>query len=206
MLYRQFKTQEELDDEYRPEARITDPTAFDKLIEKRRTLSASAKAELTRKADLRYGPTLIERLDVYPAAEPNAPIVIFIHGGYWFDASLTKDMYVWVAKGFVGHGVTTVIVDYEVCPKVTIDEIVRQCRAAVSFVYRHAEDFDSDRSRIYVTGNSAGGHLTSLSDSRRMTSIRQLRRNHGFQRWWATDAGSPARRFASGGPVSGQQP
>jgi arylformamidase len=183
MLYRQFKTQEELDDEYRPEARITDPTAFDKLIEKRRTLSASAKAELTRKADLRYGPTLIERLDVYPAAEPNAPIVIFIHGGYWFDARLTKDMYVWVAKGFVGHGVTTVIVDYEVCPKVTIDEIVRQCRAAVSFVYRHAEDFDSDRSRIYVTGNSADGHLTSLSDSRRMTSIRQLRRNHGFQRW-----------------------
>jgi hypothetical protein len=117
MLYRQFKTQEELDDECRPEARITDPTAFDKLIEKRRTLSASAKAELTRKADLRYGPTLIERLDVYPAAEPNAPIVIFIHGGYWFDARLTKDMYVWVAKGFVGHGVTTVIVDYEVCPK-----------------------------------------------------------------------------------------
>jgi hypothetical protein len=117
MLYRQFKTQEELDDEYRPEARITDPTAFDKLIEKRRTLSASAKAELTRKADLRYGPTLIERLDVYPAAEPNAPIVIFIHGGYWFDARLTKDMYVWVAKGFVGHGVTTVIVDYEVLPQ-----------------------------------------------------------------------------------------
>ena len=163
--YRQFKTEQELDDEVQARGRITDPTAFDKLIEKRRTLSASAKAGATRKADLRDGPTLIERLDVYPAAEPNAPIVIFIHGGYWFDARLDQGhVCVWVAKGFVGHGVTTVIVEDEICPKVTIDEIVRQCRAAVSFVYRHAEDFDSDRSRIYVTGNSAGGHLTEPSD------------------------------------------
>jgi len=161
-LYRDFTTQEQIDDEYRPEARISDPHAFDKLIARRRLLSDEARQQLTRVADLRYGPTLIEKLDVYPAAQPNAPIAVFIHGGYWFDARLTKETYIWTAKGFHGHGVTTVVIDYAVCPLVTIDEIVRQCRAALAWIYTHAADFGADRERIYVTGNSAGGHLTAM--------------------------------------------
>lgn len=162
-LYRQFNTQEELDWEYKPEIRIDDPKAFEKIIAERIAKAEEARATLKRTADVHYGPTRMEKLDIYPAAEPNAPIVVFIHGGYWFDARLKKENYIWVARGFVARGVTTVVIDYDVCPKVTVDEIVRQCRAAVAWVYKNAESFGGDRNRLYVTGNSAGGHLTAMT-------------------------------------------
>lgn len=161
-LYRQFNTQEELDWEYRPEIRIDDPKAFEKIIAERIAKAEEARATLKRTADVHYGPTRMEKLDIYPAADASAPIVIFIHGGYWFDGRLKKENYIWVARGFVARGVSTVIIDYDVCPKVTVDEIVRQCRAAVAWVYKNAETFGGDRDRLYVTGNSAGGHLTAM--------------------------------------------
>jgi arylformamidase len=161
-LYRQFNTQEELDWEYRPEIRIDDPKAFEKIIAERIAKAEEARATLKRTADVHYGPTRMEKLDIYPAADASAPIVVFIHGGYWFDGRLKKENYIWVARGFVARGVTTVIIDYDVCPKVTVDEIVRQCRAAVAWVYKNAESFGGDRDRLYVTGNSAGGHLTAM--------------------------------------------
>ena len=161
-LYRQFNSQEELDWEYKPEIRIDDPKAFEKIIEQRLARAAEARAILKRTADVHYGPTRMEKLDIYPAAEPNAAIVVFIHGGYWFDGRLKKENYIWVARGFVARGMTTVVIDYDVCPKVTVDEIVRQCRAAVAWTYKNAETFGGDRQRLYVTGNSAGGHLTAM--------------------------------------------
>jgi len=162
-LYRQFNTQEELDWEYRPEIRIDDPKAFEKIIAQRIAKAEEARAALKRTADVSYGPTRMEKLDIYPAAEPNAPVVVFLHGGYWFDGRLKKENYIWVARGFVARGVNTVVIDYDVCPKVTVDEIVRQCRAAVAWVYKNADTFGGDRHRLYVTGNSAGGHLTAMT-------------------------------------------
>ena len=161
-LYRQFNTQEELDWEYKPEIRIDDPKAFEKIIAQRIAKADNARATLKRTADVHYGPTRMEKLDIYPAADPGAPIVVFIHGGYWFDGRLRKENYIWVARGFVARGVTTVIVDYDVCAKVTVDEIVRQCRASIAWVYKNSGTFGGDRERLYVTGNSAGGHLTSM--------------------------------------------
>jgi len=186
-LYRQFKTQEELDWEYRPELRIDDPKAFEKIIAGRIAEADEARKTLVRSADVHYGPTRMEKLDIYPAAKPNAPIVIFIHGGYWFDGRLRKENYIWVAKGFVGNDVTTVIIDYDVCPKVTVDEIVRQCRAAIAWTYKNAKSFDADRSRIYVTGNSAGGHLTAMMA---MTD-------------WVNDYDLPADTIKGACPISG---
>lgn len=186
-LYRQFETQEQLDWEYRPELRIDDPKAFETIIAGRIAEAEEARKTLNRTPDIHYGPTRMEKLDIYPASTTGAPIVVFIHGGYWFDGRLKKENYIWVAKGFTGNDVTTVIIDYDVCPKVTVDEIVRQCRAAIAWTYKNAATFGADGNRIYVTGNSAGGHLTA------MMAVTD----------WVNDYGLPADVIKGGCPISG---
>lgn len=186
-LYREFETQEELDLEYRPEARMADPSIFEKIIAQRLAQSADARKELTsRQADLSYGPTLLERMDYYPVAA-KGPAMVFIHGGYWFDARLKKENYIWIAKGLNSAGINVFIIDYQVCPIVTIDEITRQCRAAVAHIYRNADHYGFDRDKLHVTGNSAGGHLTA------MIALTE----------WQRDYGLPADIVCSGYPISG---
>jgi arylformamidase len=186
-LYRQFETQEQLDWEYRPELRIDDPKAFEKIIAGRVAEAEAARKTLHRTPDVPYGPTRMEKLDIYPANKAGAPIVVFIHGGYWFDGRLKKENYIWVAKGFTGNDVTTIIIDYDVCPKVTVDEIVRQCRAAIAWTYKNAATFGADSNRIYVTGNSAGGHLTA------MMAVTD----------WVNEYGLPADVIKGACPISG---
>lgn len=187
-LYREFTTQEEIDWEYDPVKPITEPGFFEKIIEGRKIQSATARKDLGKAiSDVKYGPTVMEKLDIFPAEQPNAPIVVFIHGGYWFDFRLVKENYIWVARGLRAHGFTTVVIDYDVCPAVTIDEITRSCRAAVAWTYDHATEFGGDPNRIYVTGNSAGGHLTA------MLAVTD----------WVGAYGRPADLVKGGCPISG---
>lgn len=162
MLYRHFSTQEQLDDEYDPERRVTTPGGLTVLRAGRAEVNREVVAAPDRHANVHYGPTLAERLDIYPAADIRAPIMLYIHGGYWSAAAVTKETLGWISIGPRQAGITTLVLDYAQCPWVTIDEIVRQCRAALVWAYRNADTFGGDRNRIYVTGNSAGGHLTAM--------------------------------------------
>lgn len=161
-LYRQFSTQDQLDDEYDTERTVTTPEGLVALRAGRAELNRDILAMPGRIADVHYGPTLAERLDIYKAGAPGAPIMLYMHGGYWSDPRPVKGTLGWVATAPRQHGITTAVMDYALCPWVTIDEIVRQCRAAVAWIYRNAESFGGDRDRIYVTGNSAGGHLAAM--------------------------------------------
>ena len=122
--------------------------------------SAETRASLPGRLDVPYGDLPVERLDIFPAARPGAPIQIMIHGGYWY--SLDKHHDSFVAEGFRPHGVTTVVIGYGLAPDYGMDEIVRQTRAAASWVWRNAAEFGGDRSRIYAIGQSAGGHLVAM--------------------------------------------
>jgi arylformamidase len=160
MLYREFSTQEELDDQYDMAESVPDYEGYaDFYVEE----SREAREELDCHLDVPFGPTVAEHLDVFPAARSDAPILLFIHGGYWH--SLSSKEFSFVARGPVSKGVTTVVLNYALCPDVTIDEIVRQSRAAIAWLYRNAEAFGGDRSRIHVAGHSAGGHLTAMCSS-----------------------------------------
>jgi len=158
-LYRDFTSQEQLDAEYNTMLGVADPAA---LFRGRQADSDAARRDLPHVDDLAYGPSLSERLDIYPAEASPAPVALFYHGGYWSTPQLVKGLYGWVARGMRAHGFATVVVDYAPCPTVTITEIVRQARAAVAWIHRHGAAFGCDPHRLYVYGHSAGGHLAAM--------------------------------------------
>lgn len=157
-LYRNFETQDEIDAEYDVEQSVPD---F--MIYARQWIQSSSDAQrqLTNTPDIKYGPTIDEYVDVFPSSKPNSPVLIFIHGGYW--RMLTAKEFSFVAVGPQQAGITTVVVNYALCPNVTIDEIVRQIRASIAWTSENIQNYNGDPRRIYVSGHSAGGHLTAMS-------------------------------------------
>jgi arylformamidase len=87
--------------------------------------------------DVSFGSTIEETLDIFPAQDPDAPILVFIHGGYW--RSNSSKEFSWVALGPVALGFTVVITNYALCPKVTLPEITRQSRAAIAWVEQNVQ-------------------------------------------------------------------
>lgn len=122
--------------------------------------SRGTRDKLNCRLDVAFGEQATEKLDIFPANQSGAPIYVFIHGGYWY--SLDKSDCSYVAEGMVPHGVTTVVNNYVLAPHASMDEIVRQNRAALAWLWQNAAEFGGDRDRIYVTGHSAGGHLAAM--------------------------------------------
>jgi arylformamidase len=155
-LWPKYWDQDELDKQYNPRGTVPDLTPH--LVEYRARTDA-AKQRLTCHIGLAYGGTEPERLDVYPAG-PGAPVFMFIHGGYWraLDAADSGFM----AEAMVAHGICVVAVNYTLAPEASLDEIVRQCRAALAWVHAHIAEYGGDPARIHVSGSSAGGHLSAM--------------------------------------------
>lgn len=110
--------------------------------------------------DLAYGEAPAERLDLFPAAEPDAPLVAFIHGGYW--QSLDKGDFSIFAPAFRAAGVAYASLNYTLAPEARIPHMVAQCRQALGYLHRQAGDLGFDPKRIVVAGHSAGGHLAAM--------------------------------------------
>jgi arylformamidase len=110
--------------------------------------------------NLPYGSGAGETLDVFPADAPGAPVLIFIHGGYW--RALDKSNHSFVAPAFNAHGATVVVPNYALCPAVSIEHITLQMTAVVAWVWRHAASWGADPSRIALAGHSAGAHLAAM--------------------------------------------
>lgn len=110
--------------------------------------------------ELVYGPADKERMDFFPVARPDEPLLVFIHGGYW--RSMDKDDFSWIAPAFVARGVAVAIPNYDLVPGVPMETIVRQMLAALSYLWRNAPQLRFDRRRIVVAGHSAGGHLAAM--------------------------------------------
>lgn len=182
ILYRTFDTQAQIDAEYNPSLLLA-PT--DAPMAHFTAQSEAVRTETPCSLNVPYGPTRAETLDIFPAAQAHAPVFIFIHGGYW--RSLSSKDFSAVALGLRSRGITTVVVDYALCPFVSIDEITRQTRAATAWVLRNIARYGADPSRVAVGGHSAGGHLTAMC----------------LQTEWARDYGLPQNPFAAAIAFSG---
>jgi arylformamidase len=110
--------------------------------------------------DLAYGDDASERLDILSATHPGAPVLVYIHGGYW--RALDKRDQSFVAPPFADAGSMVVLLDYALCPAVTMERIVLQLVGALAWVHRHAASHGGDPRRIVVAGHSAGGHLATM--------------------------------------------
>jgi arylformamidase len=98
-----------------------------------------------------YGASARNRIDFF-AGEGNGPIVVFIHGGYWqaFDASSFSHL----AGGLNAHGIGVAIPSYDLCPDVTVEQIIQQMRMATRELAKAGQP-------LIVSGHSAGGHLAA---------------------------------------------
>ena len=145
------------DAQYDNRARVPDHARF---FARWAEASAVARALPTCRLDIPFGDTAAERLDAFPAAAPNAPVLVFIHGGYW--RSLDKSDFSFVAPPFVAAGAAVVVTNYGLCPAVSIETIALQSARALAWVWRNAQAIGGDPARIVVAGHSAGGHLAAM--------------------------------------------
>lgn len=147
----------QIDRQYNARAAIPDhPAIFDRW----RVASRAARSELRCDMDCRFGPTPAETLDLYPAAGPNAPLLVFIHGGYW--RSLDKQDFSFLAPAFVRAGVTVAMPNYGLAPATRIEDMVRQMLCALAWLHRAAPQRGIDPRRMVVAGHSAGAHLAAM--------------------------------------------
>lgn len=118
----------------------------------RSTARARGRAEL----DVPYGPSPRQILDIFLSdAGGDAPLAMFIHGGYW--RALQPSAFSQVAAGLNAHGVTVALAGYDLCPQVGIGDIVEQMRQAALALWKRFGR------RFVVLGHSAGGHLAATT-------------------------------------------
>jgi arylformamidase len=145
------------DQQYNARAMIPD---HEQIFERGAMRSAEARANLRCHLDIAYGASPAEKLDVFPAEGKSEALLVFIHGGYW--RSRDKSDFSYLAPAFVGRGVTLALPNYGLCPKVGIEDIVKQNLLAIAWLWHHGARYGVNPGRLYVAGHSAGGHLTAM--------------------------------------------
>lgn len=173
---------DEIDRQYNARASVPDCLPF---LQEYADTSKLAREQLGGELSVPYGTHPDETLDVFPAAQADAPVFVFIHGGYW--RALSKDDSSFMAPAFTAAGATVVAINYSLAPAATLPAIVDQCRRAVAWVYKNISRFQGDPARIHVSGSSAGGHLAGMM----------------LARGWHDALGVPGNVVHSASPISG---
>jgi arylformamidase len=117
--------------------------------------------------DMRYGRGRNQTVDVFPSDHVNAPILVFIHGGYW--RALDKSDHSFIAPAFHAYpheggvrGAHVVVPNYALCPQVRIADIALQMVQLVLWVRDHAPRWQADARHVVLVGHSAGAHLAAM--------------------------------------------
>ncbi|HNK19115.1 MAG TPA: alpha/beta hydrolase, partial [Piscinibacter sp.] len=146
-----------LDAQYNNRARVAEAP---RILERWAQASALAREQSDCVLDVPYGDAPSETLDLFRTHVPEAPVFVFIHGGWW--RALDKRDHSFVAPALVDAGAMVVVPNYALCPAVTIPQIALQTVQALAWTWRNISRFGGDASRITVVGHSAGGHLAAM--------------------------------------------
>lgn len=164
-LYRAFKTTEEINAQYDPFIdRERTPVINNWLLMSEKTIE-----EIGQPKRIFFGESQSDFIDYYShwninnplhIRDTNRPLHIFIHGGYW--RALSTDEFKFVARHLVPAGIDVAIVNYDLCPRVSINDIVSQVERAVNWLFTHNEEIGVDINNVSLSGHSAGGHLVAM--------------------------------------------
>ena len=132
-------------------------------IKERTTAAAGAARKRVPPLRKAYGPSEIEKLDIYRAKREHAPVFVFIHGGAWLNGKAEE--YAYAVENFHNAGVTLVIPDFIEARGANgdIGMMADQVKRAVAWSYRQAKSFGGDPERFYIGGHSSGGHLCGVA-------------------------------------------
>ena len=121
--------------------------------------SEAARALVEGSLNVRYGSGPRQTVDLFRAVHPRGAL-LFIHGGYW--RALDKRDHAFVAPPLVAEGIGVAVINYDLCPDVSIARIVDECREAVAWLQREGTRYGIPAERLVVAGHSAGGHLAAM--------------------------------------------
>ncbi len=170
-------SREELNLQYDLRGRVSDHQAY---FDRYDVLSEQTRNGFRGNYDVAYGPDPGQKLDIFPASAPGAPVHMFIHGGYW--RSLDKAKFSFVAMGLAPADATVAVINYDLAPSVEMDVIVRQCRDAAVWLHDHAATWNGDGNRLHISGHSAGGHLAAMILATDWSGFTENRVHSGFVR------------------------
>ncbi len=159
-------TPEEFERQFNPRANVTDSDAVQA---ERKRLSAEARTRIDGVLGVPYGDSDRQVLDVFapdrataPGGGPrSAPTFVYFHGGYWRGGHARDGSF--IAEPFVKAGASVFLPTYDLCPDVTVGQIVEQARRAIAWVHANAQGYGGDPDRLYLAGHSAGAHLVAMA-------------------------------------------
>lgn len=118
--------------------------------------SSKNRENLDCHLNVAYGCTNRQKLDIYGEdLKPDAPLFVFIHGGFWQEVDKWNSSY--VVGPFVHQGIRVMVIDYELCPRVTLYQVVQQVQKSFKWISQYVKDHKVEN--VSFAGHSAGAHL-----------------------------------------------
>jgi len=151
---------EAIEKQYNPRTTVT-PTELERFTALGARLSEDARERYAGTYDLRFGEGPLENADFFYCGQPNRPLMVFFHGGYW--RARDKQDYSFVVNGILPLDCSVVVMNYDLCPAVTVQQIVAQTKRGLEWVAKQAASWRVDASRLYVSGHSAGAHIIAAT-------------------------------------------
>ncbi|MCA7969460.1 alpha/beta hydrolase [Burkholderia sp. AU39826] len=133
---------------------------FPALLASCQARSAALYAATPGRRDLRYGAQPAQRFDWLPCGQPDAPLFVFVHGGYW--QHCTKEDFAYAVSGPLACGYDVVLAEYTLAPVATMTDIVGEIGALLDHLAADRDGLGIAGRPIHLSGHSAGGHLTAM--------------------------------------------
>ena len=148
---------EAVEREFNPRVSVPDTEPY---IKRGAEQSARAYETYSHRADLNYASSELTTLDYFPCEQPDKPLFVFIHGGFW--RGRDKKDFAYVANSLLPTGCNVALMNYDLCPRVTVTQITKQIRDGLVWLSNQSAALGF-KPGLLVAGHSAGAHLLAMT-------------------------------------------